>query len=239
MIASGGFDAYVVQARAARGDDHWSGPPQMVDRIAEMMRTEPGHEVLDLGAGLGGPARRLSARGCDVTAVELLEPIARAARRRSNQGTRYPKYVVASADLLPFRLASFDQVWCLGVIAHVQHRGMMCCDIARVLRPGGAACFTEAFWNGRSRTRFHHSAPWPWQRVTVEGFCSELVAAGLGKVSRLPWPGSPFSSFAEVTEDNLRQDLLDGGLVPALIIAKPTRQRGGHTHHGRIDVTGH
>jgi 2-polyprenyl-3-methyl-5-hydroxy-6-metoxy-1,4-benzoquinol methylase len=222
MIDVGRFNAYEVQSRTVENGDHWSGPPQMVDSIAEILRTRRGHKVLDVGAGLGGPARRLSARGCDVTALELLEPIAQAAQRRRTVGHRRPTYVVASADALPFRPASFDQVWALGVIAHVDNRETVCRNIARVLRPRGVVCFTEAFWNGTSRARFQDSAPWPWRCVTVERLSVELSVAGLGDISRLPWPGTPFASFADVSEDNLREDLLEGRLVPSLIVARPT-----------------
>lgn len=60
-------------SQAAGSSEHWSGPPEMVERIAAYATTGPGCRVMDAGCGIGGPARRLAKMtGCEVMAVDLL-----------------------------------------------------------------------------------------------------------------------------------------------------------------------
>ncbi len=48
--------------------------PMATDELIEFLDVNPGNRVLDVGSGLGGPARRLAdATGCHVTGVDLSE----------------------------------------------------------------------------------------------------------------------------------------------------------------------
>ena len=151
-------DVYVRQA-AWDGPEHWPGPPEMVERIAAITRPGPSDRVLDVGCGLGGPARRLAGLvGCTVVGVDVVEEVVRAAAARDGAGARY---AVARAEHLPFSDASVDQVWSLGALAHVPDVATFAASIRRVLRPGGWVAVTEAFWDGRRGPRFRGTARHP------------------------------------------------------------------------------
>src|SRR5437870_5046544 len=56
---------------------HGGGKPA-TDRLARTARLGPGMRVLDVGGGLGGPARTLAAQyGCQVTILDLTESFVR------------------------------------------------------------------------------------------------------------------------------------------------------------------
>jgi SAM-dependent methyltransferase len=212
-------DVYRAQATNGRSE-HWSGPPEMVERIARTLATEPDDLVLDVGCGVGGPARRLSELvRCRVIGVDVVREVVRSAAKRF--GPRVA-YVAGSADALPLRSSSCDQAWLLGVVSHVTDASAMAAELVRVLRPGGRLAVTEAFWEGRGRPRFTDTAPRPWQPTTVSGLMSVLETAGLGDIRALPWPGVGISGAYDASDAELRRDMRDGRLVPTLVVA--TRQ---------------
>ena len=213
---------YGHQARLAGHSRHWAGPPEMVDCIAALASTQADHVVLDVGCGVGGPARRLaSARGCRVVGVdvvpELLALGTRDAGGGGRDGARPAVFVAASALALPFPAATFDQLWCLGAVAHLPDLVAFAREAFRVLAAGGVACLTEAFWEGSRPPRFSATAPDPWRPVTVAGLTVEMYAAGFRQVERRPWPGG--SPPAEASDAGLQADFVDGVLVPALVVA--------------------
>src|SRR5438309_468942 len=66
----------------------------MVERIARLAGTHRGHVVVDVGCGIGGPARRLARiAGCRVIGVDVVEDVVRraAAHRRRGAGPRSPR----------------------------------------------------------------------------------------------------------------------------------------------------
>jgi SAM-dependent methyltransferase len=190
----------------------------MVERIAQIVGTRADHLVLDLGCGLGGPARRLAEIvGCRVLGVDLVVPVLAEARRRSPNGIRY---VTASGERLPFRSAAFDEVWSLGVVAHVPDLALFAEEATRVLRPGGALAVTEAFWDGRRHPRFAAAAPQPWRAVPAEELVSALDAVGMDEISLMEWPGREFASDDDVEDPSLRADLLDGRLRSGMVLAR-------------------
>jgi SAM-dependent methyltransferase len=217
VVVSDLADTYLAQAERI-GTDHWSGPPEMVERIARLARTRRGDVVIDVGCGVGGPARRLVERvGCRVVGVDVVEGLVRTARDRSAQEV---SFAVGSAIHLPIRSSVADQVWALGVAAHVADHDAMAGEIRRVLRPRGTLAATEAFWDGRRTPGFASSAPRPWRAVTIGAFMSALRGAGLEDVRALPWPGSDIPGALDAVDRALARDLRDGALVPQLVLAR-------------------
>ena len=210
-------DVYRAQARSG-GSEHWSGPPEMVERIARRLGTTPRDVVLDVGCGVGGPARRLAELvGCRVIGLDVVRDVLRSAARRP--GPRVA-YVAGSAGALPIRPGSVDQAWALGVVAHVTKPDAMASEILRVLRPGGAVAVTEVFWEGRGRPRFAATAPKPWHPTTLSSVMSLFEAAGFAEIRSLPWPGTGIPGAYDPSDVELRRDLRDGRLVPALVVAE-------------------
>ena len=215
--------AYCGQAVA--GDrDHWSGPPEMVERILEAVPAGPGDVVLDVGAGLGGPARRLAElTGCRVVAVDVLPEVVAEARRRARRSAgdeQRVAFAAASAEALPLPSRSVDRVWSLGVVAHLGGHERFAGEVFRVLRPGGVLVATEGFWVGDEPPRFARSAPQPWRAVRTSTFTSSLAAAGLVGIEARPWPGHGTPGALEAIDPALRADLADGRLVPLMIVAR-------------------
>ena len=120
---------YEAAARRVRqpGEDqlHVRGAEATVE-LAELAALRQGERVLDVGAGLGGPARFLAVRfGVDVTGVDLTAAFV----ERAEELTRHTglvdrvRFVRADATALPFPDAAFDVAW-------TQHAAMNILDKA-------------------------------------------------------------------------------------------------------------
>lgn len=124
--------------------------------------------VLDVGSGVGGPARSLAASfGCEVTGVDLSEPFVDAARyltERTGQGGRV-SFQTASALQLPFDGRRFDVALLQHVAMNIADRPLLYREIRRVLKPAGRfAIFDIVSGDGEP----HY--PVPWARTPATSF---------------------------------------------------------------------
>ena len=104
-----------------------------------------GSSVLDLGSGLGAPARFLARRfqstvvGIDIERESHLA--ARAAANAEGLVQRCP-LLLGVAEALPFAAAAFDVVWSQDALCHM-HKEAAIREVSRVLRPGGLLAFSD------------------------------------------------------------------------------------------------
>jgi MPBQ/MSBQ methyltransferase len=108
--------------------------------LAEMLVPRPGERLLDIGSGLGGPARYLAkVCGCRVTGIDLTaEFVATAvdlARRAGLAGQ--VDFRQGSALDLPFTDGSFDLAWSQNVAMNIADRPRYYAEMRRILVPGG------------------------------------------------------------------------------------------------------
>jgi sarcosine/dimethylglycine N-methyltransferase len=124
--------------------------------------------VLDVGSGLGGPARALAAtHGCLVTGVDLSEPFVEAARyltQRTRQSDRV-SFQTGSALELPFEKGRFDAVLLQHVAMNIADRARLYREIRRVLKPGGRFATYDVVAKGGEP---HY--PVPWARTPTTSF---------------------------------------------------------------------
>jgi cyclopropane fatty-acyl-phospholipid synthase-like methyltransferase len=116
----------------------------MLERLAALaapygeLRT--GMRVLDVGCGVGGPGRFLADRyGCRVTGIDILPERVKAAQALTKLTGLAGRisYRQADATALPFRDATFHQVWMLDASVHVRDKTALFGELARMLRKGG------------------------------------------------------------------------------------------------------
>jgi sarcosine/dimethylglycine N-methyltransferase len=116
--------------------------------------------VLDVGSGVGGPARFLATSyGCRVTGVDLSEPFVEAARyltERTGQSGRV-SFETASALALPFNDGHFDVVVLQHVAMNIPDRARLYREIRRVLKSGGRFATFDVVLNGGEP---HYPVPW-------------------------------------------------------------------------------
>jgi SAM-dependent methyltransferase len=105
--------------------------------------------VLDLGCGPGfWLIELLQRRGADrLTGADLTDHALRLARDRLAIYGVSAELVVQNAEQLTFDNATFSHVNCQGVIHHTPHTELAVAEIARVLRPGGAASLSVYYKN--------------------------------------------------------------------------------------------
>jgi sarcosine/dimethylglycine N-methyltransferase len=137
--------------------------------------------VLDVGSGVGGPARFLAATyGCQVTGVDLSEPFVDAARyltERTGQSGQV-SFEIASALELPFDAGRFDVVLLQHVAMNIADRARLYREIHRVLKSGGRfATFDVVLKDGEP----HY--PVPWARTPATSF---LLTAAATRVAIEP-----------------------------------------------------
>ncbi len=130
--------------------------------------------VLDVGSGVGGPARYLAQTyGCRVTGVDLSEPFVEAARYltgRTGQ-SEHVSFETASALQLPFDDGRFDVALLQHVAMNIVDRARLYREIRRVLKPDGRfATFDVVSMGGEP----HY--PVPWARTPATSFLLTAAA---------------------------------------------------------------
>jgi len=131
--------------------DHYGGV-EAVDVLARRAGVEAASRVLDVCAGLGGPARFLaSRRGCRVVGVELHAGRAASAARLTRDVGLAPRVVVVRGDAvaLPFHRHAFDVCLSQEGLLHIADKAAVLGECRRVLVPGGRLAFTD--WIAHAR----------------------------------------------------------------------------------------
>jgi sarcosine/dimethylglycine N-methyltransferase len=130
--------------------------------------------VLDVGSGVGGPARFLAAAcGCRVTGVDLSEPFVEAARyltERTGQSGQV-SFQTASALELPFDDGRFNVVLLQHVAMNISDRTRLYREIRRVLKSGGRFASFDVVLNS-GEPHF----PLPWARTPATSFLLTATA---------------------------------------------------------------
>ena len=108
--------------------------------LARAAGVEPSSRVLDLGCGIGGPARYLAATfGCQVTGVDLSPEFIDAASYLTARSGLSDRVTFQAGDALslPFDDASFDVLFLQHVAMNIQDRTALYAEVRRILAPGG------------------------------------------------------------------------------------------------------
>jgi len=146
-LGRAGVDAGALSPRllAAADQLHPLGPVA-TDFQAGLVALGRDALALDLGCGIGGPARSLAQRwGCRVIGVDLSVAYLRAAVGLSARCGLADRTLFCAADgvRLPFADGAFDLVWCQNVAINIPDKAALYGEVRRVLAPGAAFAFTE------------------------------------------------------------------------------------------------
>lgn len=152
--------------------------------LAQLLNLNPDSHVLDIGSGLGGPARTLAETyGCRVTGIDLTQAFCDAATALSqwvSLGDRV-SFRQGDATALPFADGTFDAAITIHVAMNIDRKDSVYTEARRVLKPGARFAVCDILQGEGGDVLY----PVPWARepsishlTTPYGMQSLLTEAG-------------------------------------------------------------
>jgi SAM-dependent methyltransferase len=129
-------------------DDSYLDHETWIRPAMDQLGTVAGRSVLDYGCGHGMAAVVLARRGARVTAFDLSAGYLEETRNRAQANAVRIDLAQADGERLPFADGSFDHIWGNAVLHHLD-AGKAGRELARVLKPGGIAVFSEPWGENR------------------------------------------------------------------------------------------
>jgi ubiquinone/menaquinone biosynthesis C-methylase UbiE len=177
-------DGISTLALAAVDEFHIRGRAATLE-IAEAMAINDASIVLDLGSGLGGPARTLAeVISCQVTGIDLTPEFCETAARLSEWTglADRTRFAVGDATALDFPDGAFDAAMTIHVAMNIADKAGMYREARRVLKPTGRFVVYDVLQGPGGDVHF----PVPWARdastshlATTEQMRELLHDAGL------------------------------------------------------------
>lgn len=139
--------------------------------VADLVQPAPNDHILDIGSGLGGPARYFASRfGCRVTGIDLtaeFRDVARHLTRLLELEDRV-RFELGNALSMPFADASFDGAYSMNVSMNIADKRAFYGEIHRVLEPGGWLVLSEVAKGEGGEPGY----PTPWAASASTSFLS-------------------------------------------------------------------
>ncbi len=128
-------------------EDFHIGGKLATHHLAEFANFPKGAKVLDIGCGIGGPARTLAEDyGCKVVGVDLTEAYVHAATQLTSMLRMEDKVSFSQGDAtgtLPFESKEFDYVWLQHVTMNIEDKKNLFKEVHRLLKDDGKLVFYE------------------------------------------------------------------------------------------------
>lgn len=147
-------------------DEFHIGGRRATEQLMAQLGVSPGDHVLDVGCGLGGPARFLADRyKCRVSGIDLTSDYVETGNRLCEWvGLRdRVKICQASALAMPFRDLTFSAAYMLHVGMNVGDKESLCLEVARTLQAGSRFVVYDVMRTADGELSF----PLPWA-TTIE-----------------------------------------------------------------------
>ena len=149
-------------------DQFHSGGLAATRELASLAAIKSGEAVLDVGCGVGGPARVLAREhGARVSAVDLSPGYVEIGRALSMKSGIPVIFKNANALDLPFADASFDVVWTQHASMNIADKPRLYRELRRVLRADGRLAFHDLLAGDKPGALLF---PLPWADRAEESF---------------------------------------------------------------------
>lgn len=166
------LDRLTIEDLAPVDHFHARGFPATVE-LADQLPVQAGQRVVDIGCGLGGPARYIARRfGCTVSGLDITPSFVEAANRITAllRMEGQVRIELGDGQRLPYADAVFDCGYSQHVTMNVSDRARFFGEAFRVLNPGACFALTEHALGPTGAP--HHPVPW-----SADGSGSWLVTA--------------------------------------------------------------
>lgn len=124
---------------------HARGFPATVE-LGDILPIEAGNHILDIGCGLGGPARYFAKRfDCRVSGIDITPGFVEAGNKLTALLGMEERVTITHGDgeRLPYPDGTFDGAYAQHVTMNVADRGRFFSEAFRVLKPGAFFALTE------------------------------------------------------------------------------------------------
>lgn len=141
----------------SRFDQLHSGGRKATHKLGELAKLKPGMNILDVGCGIGGPARTLAADfGCRVVGLDITESYVQAAKMLTEKVglSESVSFKVGNALDLEFDAETFDVVWSQNAIMNIENKSQVFQEMHRVLRKQGNLAMEAILADDTSEDRF-------------------------------------------------------------------------------------
>lgn len=142
---------------------------EATEELAAALAVSASDHLLDVGSGIGGPARYFADRfGCRVTGLDLTAEFCAIARHLTTALGLDDRVVFHEGDAtaMPFADAGFDGAYAMNVSMNIADKARFYAEIHRVLRPGGWLVLSEIAQGPAGRPDY----PTPWARTAASSF---------------------------------------------------------------------
>lgn len=158
-------------------DQFHAGGAEAVERLLPSLCLDPTTTVLDVGSGLGGPARQVArSSGCAVVGVDLTASYVDAATTITEAAGLEDSVRFLHTDVADLKRRDFDAAFTIHVQMNVEDKPQFFAGIADHLRPGARLAMFDVCRTGSGLPNL----PLPWSIDGTDSFLAtpdELVAA--------------------------------------------------------------
>ena len=191
--------------------DHFHGRGlEATEHMAALLQVAETDRILDVGSGLGGPARYLAQRfGCRVDGIDLTAEFCDIARHLTALLGLEDRVAIRQGDALamPYDDASFDGAYSMNVSMNIADKRALYREIRRVLKPGAWLVLSEAAQGPGGAPDY----PTPWARTAASSF----LATEAETRASLEASGFAIESLRDSTEAALAYGARSRALVEA------------------------